>query len=81
MNIIRVGLFAVMYNMFCFFVHVSYDSVVPLSWVGLGWVGLVGLFSQSMGWIRFGHIKWTQGQLWGADQFSSGVYSLSRQEL
>jgi len=26
-------------------------------WVGLGWV------SQLMGWVGFGHIKWTHGQL------------------
>jgi len=31
-----------------------------VGWVGLGWV------SQLMGWVGSGYIKWTHGQLWGA---------------
>jgi len=46
--------------MFCFFVRVSYDSIVPLGWAGLGWVkifkfqlGMIGLAQQvnGLGWI------------------------------
>jgi len=54
--------------MFCSYVRVSYDSVIPFGWdglvrefliflIGLGWV------SQSMGWVGLGHIKLTDGQL------------------
>jgi len=39
-------LLSTLYGMFCSFVHVSYDSVVPLGWVGLG-----RDFKFQLGWV------------------------------
>jgi len=50
-NMFAVLNYCILYSMFCSFVRVSYDSVVPLGWVGLGWIEI---FKFQLGWVGLG---------------------------
>jgi len=59
--------------MFCFFVRVNYDSVVPLGWVQILNFNWVGLGQPVYG---LGHKKWTHGQLYVGYNYMTSISNL-----